>query len=277
MIMLNGNKIKIKMFPNGETLIDNVEVLSFVNTYHNTIEFKYESDGDLIHLMLVKKYLDNQDIVASLIIYYMPYSRMDRSENGSVFTLKYISEFINDLNFLKVTIIEPHSDVTPALVNKSDSLYINFDLLPKVIDEINFDIEEDYIMFPDQGAARRYKSMKFKNELIGHKHRDFQTGKIQGLEVVGSAIYNPNKVIIVDDLSSFGGTFLYSGNVLKELGFKEIYLLVAHAENSIFKGDLLKEGSPITKIFATDSILSEDKRHDKLKVFHLKEVMKLND
>ena len=118
MIKVNGKEIEFTKFPNGET---NMNHKSFPVTDlkpTNEVDFKYEEDGDLIKLMFVKKYLDTKQRHANykLNIYYLPYSRMDRSEDGSPFTLKYVSKFINDLNFDEVVLIEPHSTVSPALI-----------------------------------------------------------------------------------------------------------------------------------------------------------------
>lgn len=106
-----------------------------------------------------------------------------------------------------------------------------------------------------------------------------KTGEIKSLEVVGDIKYKPEnrKVIIVDDLSSYGGTFVHSAIALKNLGFSEVYLLVAHAENSIFKGDLFMH---VDKVFTTDSILTEhnhwhNRKHEKqLKVYDIEELVK---
>lgn len=274
MIKVNGQVVKFDTFPNGETKLieDTIKV-----ELNNTVTFKYENDGELIRLMFVKKYLDKlTGGFSELLITYMPYSRMDRSENGSAFTLKYVSEFVNGLRFSKVTIAEPHSDVTPALVDMVESYNITSDLFQKVKGEIRFDKENDYLFFPDQGAAKRYGTLKGYKHLSGYKNRDFQTGEIKSLEVVGEVEKdNSNrKVLIWDDLSSYGGTFLYSGLKLKELGFNEIYLMVGHCENAIYDGKLLKEDSPITKIFTTDSIINEREGNPKLEVFKLNEFIR---
>lgn len=271
MIILNDQKVEFETFPNGETKLVEDSIKCYAEYFNNFISFKYGNDSDLIKLMLVKQYLDDIEEFAELTIYYMPYSRMDRSENGSAFTLKYIADFINKLNFEKVKVVEPHSDVTPALLNKVEPIYINFDLLPKVMEEVGFDKDNDYLFFPDSGAQKRYHSLKGYKQLVGYKHRDFETGEIKSLEVVGEIPEKPNKIIIVDDLSSYGGTFLHSGLKLKELGFKEVYLLVAHCENSIFKGKLLKEDSPITKIFTTDTILTLGT--NKIKTYKIEELL----
>lgn len=273
MIKLNSKVVDFTVFPNGETKLDNTDLS--IHRY-NEILFKYENDGDLIKLMFLKKYLDSSKAIVELIITYMPYSRMDRTENDSPFTLKYVAEFINGLNFNTVTLIEPHSDVSTALIDNCIAKYINFELLPMVMEKVSFDIEQDYIMFPDSGASKRYSKMKFKNVIIGNKERDFQTGEIKGLTLHSSFEGSGGKVIICDDLSSYGGTFVKSAEALREKGFEDIYLLVAHAENSIFKGKLFEN---VDKVFTTDSMLTEQshwenlKFEKQLKIYEIEEVL----
>lgn len=281
MILIDGREVQFKVFPNGETHVVAESIFDNVSKPQQ-VHFKYENDSDLIKLMLVKRHLDQSKILnlnPILVIYYMPYSRMDRSENGSVFTLKYVSEFINNLNFRKVFVIEPHSDVTCALLNNSEPYFVNFDLLPKVTEMVGFNPADDYLFFPDAGAQKRYAKLNGYKQLVGFKHRDFATGQIKSLEVVGSISGGVGKVIIVDDLSSYGGTFMFSAKKLKDLGFREVYLLVAHSENSIFKKELLKTDL-IDKMFTTDTILTDHKANwfttmfkGKIEVFPIKELI----
>lgn len=264
MIKVNGQEIVFEEFPNGETKLNSESVVNslllissiYTGGYDSRVDFKYENDSDLIKLMFVKRYLDDLNIDnVALNIYYMPYSRMDRSENKSPFTLKYVTEFINSLGFENVKVTEPHSDVAVALLNNVDAYYINFKLIQEVQRMIMFNHDEDYIVFPDGGAQKRYSKMKAKNTLVCYKHRDFETGQITSLELVGDTSRAYGKTaIIVDDLSSYGGTFVHTANKLREQGFLRIVLLVAHAENSIFKGELFNH---VDKVFTTDSILSD--------------------
>ncbi|GFN32438.1 hypothetical protein [Paenibacillus xylaniclasticus] len=53
MILLNDNVVNFETFPNGETRIDGDEI-SRISYHHNQITLKYENDGDLIKLMLLK-------------------------------------------------------------------------------------------------------------------------------------------------------------------------------------------------------------------------------
>ncbi|MFD0587645.1 ribose-phosphate pyrophosphokinase [Paenibacillus sp. GCM10027627] len=265
MIKLNGKVLDFEKFPNGETRVNGEQI----NVYQedvNQIEFKYKDDSDLIKLLFVKRHLDKLNTRTYLIVYYMPYSRMDRVEGDSVFTLKYVSELINSLNFEQVTIVEPHSDVTPALINKSKAIYPSLNLLKDVVKEVGFNADTDYLFFPDQGAAKRYSKIEGYKSLVGFKERDFQTGQINSLQLVGEKPQHGFKAIIVDDLCSFGGTFILSAEQLKAAGATEIYLLVAHCEESIYKGKIFNTDL-INKVFTTNTIIKESK-NEKIKLFN---------
>lgn len=276
MIKVNDELVVVTEFPNKEILLNGGAIQAAASrTDIPVIEFKYEDDRDLIKLMFVKRHLDNHGISDKMIlkIRYMPYSRMDREEGNSVFTLKYVGEFINSLNFHKVIIIEPHSNVTPAVVNKTLSVFpTKVHFMEQTLKIINFNKDEDYLLFPDAGASGRYKDLKGFKTLIGHKERDFHTGKITGFTVLGD-MEKGKKVLIVDDLISKGGTFVgyfngtYSGAgvTAKVMGAKSVYLLTTHCEKTIFDGEILKTDY-IDGVFTSDSMLDETDVHPKLTI-----------
>ena len=263
MIKINGEKLEITKFPNGESLIKTTEVLKDIKDLENIIEMtvKFESDEDLIHMMFIKKHLDEMGLDTILKIPYLPYSRMDRTEGENVFTLKYICSLINDLNFKKVILYEPHSDVSVALLDRCEVVNSTLEHLKTTTKILDFN-SNDYVFFPDQGAEKRYsKHVKGFNLLTGIKERDFSTGYIKKLDIVGEKPNKDFRVIILDDLCSRGGTFIMSASKLKELGAKEIYLVVTHCEDTIFDGDILNTDL-IDGVYTTNSILS--KQHDKI-------------
>lgn len=280
MLLMNGKEIPFKKFPNGELKVceEFFETQFKMNPFTGifTIHFKFESNEDIIKLYIAKKFMDFKGYITNVLIYYMPYSRMDRSENGSAFTLAYITKLFNDLHFNEITVIEPHSDITPALLHPVKVSYVTEQMLPVVLDIIKFG-QEDVLFFPDAGAQKRYGKMFFAKNLVGYKERDFVTGEIKSLQVVGDVPTEPFKALIIDDLSSYGTTFIKSAEALKKLGATEVHLLVAHAENSIFHGSLLDEDSPIDRMFATDSILTEHDwptnalKREKLSIYELGE------
>lgn len=260
MIKLNGSPLYFKVFPNGETLVDGVQILELLasRNYEAEVIFKYENDSDLLKLMFVKSHLDSHFCKRSILkIAYMPYSRMDRVQGASVFTLKYVAKLINDMKFDYVKVIEPHSDVTMALLDRCEATYPTTALIHEVMMELDFEIENDYLFFPDQGAQKRYgKNFTQFKQLVGFKERNFETGQIDKLQLVGSVEGNGFKVIIVDDLCSYGNTFIRSSNALREVGAAEVHLVVTHAEDSIFKGSVFTSDL-IDKVYTTNTLLTE--------------------
>lgn len=271
MIKYNDVTVNIEIFPNGESRI----TIPNISPYRQDIELIYESDADLIHLMMVKKHLENnlygnlkKSNNFNLTMKYVPYSRMDRVKNsGFVFTLKYAMEFINSLGFDQVTILEPHSDVAPALIN---NVFVSTPI-KKLFNiaclEQGFDLDKDYIYFPDATAKKRQEDnfMKnYENILYGIKHRDFKTGDITGLEIQGNFknIKPDSKVFMIDDLTSYGGTFVFGDIELKKLGFDKSFLIVAHAERSCFEKKLFDH---IEKLYTTNSIIQEEDIPEELK------------
>jgi ribose-phosphate pyrophosphokinase len=114
---------------------------------------------------------------------------------------------------------------------------------------------------------KRYSDMAQMEYAFGIKKRNWETGKIEGLDVAGCVDkINGSNILIVDDICSRGGTFYHSAKKLKELGANKIYLYVTHCENTILDGDLLTSGL-IEKVYTTNSIFT--KEHQKIEVFEL--------
>ncbi len=262
MIYLNNEKVNIKKFPNGESLISS-EGLKIKHDEINKMKLKFENDEDITHLIFLKGHLDQLKVKCSLEIAYMPYSRMDRTEGMTVFTLKHVCKLINSLEFEDVSIYEPHSDVCVALLDRVKVINMSKILTEELLQNIN-KTENLYLVYPDAGAAKRYgKQIEYEKILTASKERDFKTGYIKKLDINGTVESKNFKAIIVDDLCSKGGTFILTGKKLKEMGATEIYLVVTHCEDTIFDGDILKTDL-ITKVYTTNSILS--KEHEKIEV-----------
>ena len=255
MILLNGRKMTVTKFPNNEALIR--DCITDVKDI-NSIDFKFESNEDFLNLMFVKKHIDSikPKAITKLNIPYMPYSRMDRTEGKNIFTLKYICDFINSLNFDTVIISEPHSDVCVALLDRVEVHNTTASIVANLIEKLKFKEGEDFLFYPDAGAEKRYsKQIKYGSILSAQKERDFLSGNIKKMTITGELPNKPFRTIIVDDLCSKGGTFMLGAEKLKDVGATEIYLVVTHCENTILDGDILKTDL-IKEVYTTDSILN---------------------
>ena len=263
MIKLNGKIIEQNNFPDGTLLMKcdpNKHAVS-------TITWQYESDAELFALYSLKRHLDciAPGWNSYLYLPYIPNARQDRVKtNEDIFTLKYFAEIINSLKFKKVYSIDPHSSVSEALINNIEVVSPKF-----FIDQtlININVDDILMFYPDEGAMKRYSGLVSKPYAFGIKKRNWETGKIEGLDVAGAVNQIAGKdILIVDDICSRGGTFYHSAKKLKELGANKIYLYVTHCENTILEGDLLTSGL-IEKVYTTNSIFT--KEHEMIEVFEL--------
>jgi len=250
MIYINNQKLVPSKFPDGTLRLS-------INPVGESADiiWHFENNEELVTLYFAVKHLrDHGTKHISLNMPYIPNARMDRVKNDDeVFTLKYFADFINSLQFDSVTVRDPHSavslqylqrlkceDIRPGIMKLCDSLLT----------------EKDVVFFPDAGSCKRYQGYINKPFIYGVKNRDWKTGKIMGLNVEGNIPAAPFNVLIIDDISSYGGTFYHSAKKLKEIGAGKIWLYVTHCENSVLEGDLIKSGL-VTKIYTTRSVFTQ--------------------
>jgi ribose-phosphate pyrophosphokinase len=266
MITVNGMNVDWTKFPNGEIGLD-------LRGDSAHLTWSYQGDHEIFQLGI----LANQFVISSLDIKYLPYSRMDRVKGDWAFTLKNVCKAINDCKFMRVDVAEPHSDVSMALLNDAEAYYPTALYFDQVCKNIGFVKGTDYLVFPDAGAEKRYSGMYPGHRyLVGTKLRNFDTGKIEAFRLV--QVTNPgfeaNQAIIIDDLCSYGGTFLATANELERgFGIKDVTLLVAHLETSVHRGHLL-DSDVVKRIYATRSIyhptdVNALRPHEKIKLYEV--------
>lgn len=255
MIRYNGEIIKTNHFPDGTLLIKQCVDKS---VQQHVITWLYEKEEEVAALYFLTKHLKAQGIKEiELKMPYIPNARQDRIKcTEDVFTLKYFADLINSLNFCNVKVLDPHSYVSEALINRieiqSPKYYVE-----QVIQQLREMGHEQLLLFyPDEGAMKRYSALFKQPYVFGIKKRDWYTGEIQGLSIAGPVEQIKEcTVLMIDDICSRGGTFYYSAKALKDLGAKTIYLYVSHCENTILEGELLKSNL-ISRVYTTNSIFT---------------------
>ena len=262
MLKVDGTVVNIGHFPDGTLLIKHPANYSEKEKQmRHEIQWLFENNEEMVALLYLTRHLQSHGVDRiELLMPYIPNARQDRVKSGEdVFTLKYFAEFINALGFSKVTVLDPHSYVSEALINNI--------VVKSPIDYISVAIgvtRPNLLFFPDEGAMKRYSGMFSLPYAFGIKKRDWQTGQIQGLDVAGSTeLIKDATILIVDDISSRGGTFYYSAKKLKELGAGKIFLYISHCENTILQGEVLTSGL-IERVYTTKSIYTAD--HEKIGV-----------
>ena len=224
---------------------------SFFGSDSESITWCYDNDAEIFTLnCLVDAIRDikGNNINIQLRMPYIPHARQDRKVSGRFFTLKTFAKMINQMNFSKVIVLDPHSDVSSGLIDRCQEMAKPIELF-KVKDGT-------VLMYPDAGAAKKYKADN--TCIIGNKHRD-KDGTITNYELL-NFVEGTESVVIVDDICSYGGTFVAAAKALKEKGVKSIGLIVSHCEDNILKGEVFKY---IDFVYTSDSIC-HIKDHDKI-------------
>jgi ribose-phosphate pyrophosphokinase len=263
---------QIDRFPDGQSMLflkdsdDKRFLLSFLKEIKMpvTIKSRFNSYDDLNLIACAKACLNRLGIEeVHLFIPYMFGARADRqfTDGGCSYMVDVMSKFLNNLNFKTITVVDIHSDVTPACIPNINNISYLPNLTDMALNEIN---KKCYIVSPDSGASKR--TFETAKQLKKHdfsiiecaKHRDLATGKI--LEtVVPKDDFEGMDCVIVDDISSRGGTFMGIASKLKEKNAGDIYLVVAHYEGTADVEQFKASG--IKKVFTTNSIsdLTEEK------------------
>lgn len=268
MIRINKNDVSVNKFPDGTLLLKERipgGCEEEAQQRKATLTWLFERNEELVTLIYLAGHLRAHGITDLFLdMPYIPNARQDRVKGQEdVFTLKYFAEVINWLNFESVTVLDPHSPVSEALINKIQ-VKTPETFIRKVIDRIG-GTENLTMFYPDEGACKRYSGMFRIPYAFGIKSRDWETGDIKGLNVSGMTdCIRGRKILIIDDISSKGGTFYFSARKLKELGAEEIYLYISHCENTILEGNVLTSGL-IRKVFTTNSIFTE--KDERIEVF----------
>jgi len=252
MFKINGAPVQIQRYPDGTPRLHIAADSSNV-----VLEWFFEKDEEML-LYFIARHLREQCAVGHLTLYmpYIPHARMDRvKRREEVFTLKYFCEFINSLHFDKVVVRDAHSSVSLALLAGVAAEPIDQNIKPLIARLL--DPQKDIVFYPDEGSCKRYSEMIGFPCAFGVKNRNWHTGKILGLDVYGGLPDSPFNVLIIDDISSYGGTFLHAARKLKELGAGKVYLYITHCENTILEGELINSGL-LEKIYTTRSIYQGD-------------------
>lgn len=257
MFKINGQTIRIEKYPNGEARFP-------VGLNGTNVTWAYDGDHEIVHLaMLADRLRESGHNSVHLTIAYLPYSRMDRAPGGHVFTLRSVARIINSLGFASIEIIDPHSDVALVLIDNSVGEYY----APSLAHGHDY----DYVVFPDAGAEKRYGGLHSgtKGTLIGNKHRNFETGRITKMHilrsdgaVMGHGSANGSSAVIIDDLCSYGGTFVLAAKELRYMGIEDITLCVTHLEDSVYTGELFDH---VDAVRAYDTLHAES-QHPQVKI-----------
>ena len=171
---------------------------------------------------------------------YMPFARMDRPMGNELFTLQALAKVLNDFQFDTVQTLDAHSNVTSSLIHRCVDVTPLEAITNAMCMFANNSSDMVFTMLPDEGAAKRYRAtimraMEWANGhvqgelratiLEGRKHRNPITGALESFSLAAGAKdlltaiekgISPS-VLIVDDICSYGGTFVKAAQAVRSM------------------------------------------------------------
>lgn len=185
------------------------------------------------------------------LIPYFPAARQDRYQPGEALSSKVYASFVNSLNLASVTVLDAHSPVILALLDR----VVHVDTTTFAAHAVRSTAGTCRgVIVPDAGAAKRSEAVA---AILGVptyqalKHRDPNTGKLSGFQVPDLPIASGNDYFaIVDDICDGGGTFMGLAQATG-LARQHLVLFVTHG---IFSGKAYELDGYYHRIYTTDSI-----------------------
>lgn len=222
--------VKVKLPEKNDPYFD------VINGYDTTYRIK-NSDDIMELLLMVDAYKQQGLALNELTLPYVPYGRQDRViRTGEPLSIKVFAKLINDLYPAKVNIVDPHSDVTTALI---DNCHIvdHSHAVKKFIQDLPIppSLIKTPIIIPDAGATKRVLKIldKINYTSVGNTPAYIQFLKTRTIHGDPSFRYvnnfmNLEHVIVIDDICDGGRTFIELAKELSNLGVVNKHLFVSH-------------------------------------------------
>jgi ribose-phosphate pyrophosphokinase len=241
--VFNGGEPHIKLEISPDERTHDVPVL---------LTHRIQTSADFILLLLATDALRRAGYERiRLLLPYFPAARQDRQMvAGEPLSVRVYADLINAQRYERVTIFDPHSDVTPALLDRVQ-VVTNEAFIAEVL--TRFDRERVCLVAPDAGAAK--KIHKLAVALGGlpvvqcEKERDVRTGQLTGFKVFADGLQG-RQCLIVDDICDGGGTFVGMAEQLRKLGPDGVSLAVSHG---IFSKGVAPLTAVLDHVFTTNS------------------------
>lgn len=277
---LNQNRshrvsISTMKFPGGEVGVNiNTGSIDAFTTHAQSIEAiclvaKVTSSDVLMQMFMATDALRRVYPLAevNLLIPYFPYARQDRVCNaGEALSVKVVAQLINAMNYATVTVVDPHS---PVLVAALDRCFVVEQ--SAAFKGIKPSFSNITIVAPDVGAIKKTedfaKLVGAKDVLYCNKKRNLKDGKILGFDILNVEILNnDSELLVLDDICDGGRTFLEVANAIDNAGYRHLPLELAVTHGIFSKGlDVLTKA--YDHVYTTNTLPQAD--HPQLTVVKL--------
>ncbi len=264
-------KIKCKTFSDGEQYVQFEENLRGKHVY--IVQSTNPPAENWLRLFLA---LDAARGAAAkqitAVIPYFGYARQDRkTKPREPISARVFARVLDTLNTNSMLTMDLHSDALGGFFRYTnvDFLYARPILVAHIKDVLKdaLDADELVVVSPDAGGVGRANSyarrlMKYADLAIIHKEREIPN-QIARMKLIGEV--KGKVALIVDDMADTCGTLARAVELLIENGARDVYAAVTHGVFSGTANEIL-DGSPIKKIFTTDTISMDRPLSKKIEV-----------
>ncbi len=206
------------------------------------------------------------------VVPYYGYARADRKSNPRVpITAKLVSNLITEAGADRVMAMDLHAGQIQGFFDipvdhlRARSVFLEYFLKNKP--------ENLVVVSPDVGGverARKFAARMDAGLVIVDKRRP-KANEAVVYNIIGDV--KDKTVIIVDDIVDTAGTLTVVASKIKEAGAKKIYAVCTHGVLSR-DGVEKVENSPIEKLFITDTLPEENRKHsDKIQVLTISHIL----
>jgi len=263
---------KLDKFSGGEIHIVLNNNIDYSDIDKVIITHRVNSSDNLMEILHAKNALEMKGVTKfDLVMPYVPYARQDRVCNdGESFSLKVFATLINNQNFNKVYVLDSHSDVAPALIDRCINVPSEEYIYRSIV---HMDVGDLLHAIPDAGASKKatkiekhvaedkqtphgkiIKGIPFKGSVQCGKVRETKDGKLLWFAVHATDLFNTD-CLIIDDICDGGGTFMGLAEELKKKNAGDLYLFVTHLIASKGLEGLKKH---FKRIYTTNSVKDFD-------------------
>jgi ribose-phosphate pyrophosphokinase len=257
--------MKINKYPDGTSyvVLENIVEESSWDTggnYPMKFTFKTNTYEDLHHLEQIIDVYNHNGLEPLITIPNLLDAQADRRFNDNQSSgLKIVLKRLNSMN-ADFKIFHPHNpEVVEALMDNVE-IIDNSEFVKEVFDNITFNTEDLILMSSDAGG---FKPLMKLCDKIGWKGETYSASKARLTghsetrmkQLVDRQDFKGKDILIIDDISVYGGTFKGLSKLLRERNCGKLYLAVSHMTVQNLGKD------PVTNYF--DKVFNTNSKFDK--------------
>lgn len=256
--------MKINKYPDGTSYVDNVDI--------KPTPFRVNNYVDLWHLnQYVDAFISKYGFKPNIFIPNLLDAQADRRFNkGESFGLKLVLEFLRNLPVKEYYIFHPHNPEVVEMMLDNVTIIDNTEFIKDVLNRIDYStngedcvnhlIDSLVLMSSDAGGFKPLMKLCDKINWQGetasaNKSRSYVNGETKLVQGLDRQDFGGKDILIVDDISVYGGTFKGLSKLLKEANCGKLYLAVSHMTVQDLNRD------PVTNYF--DKVFTTNSKFDK--------------